>query len=228
MPTANQNFTEAHRAADTDFEPTSMHHTLGKGGLQAAPGNHNHDEVYAPYDHNFLHDDFYMNIDYSTPYVRYSGAQRVSNADFAIPNATETNIRWPTVNKSDIGSLNRITNPNTGVGSNGRIFFNEPGQYRVEYTITFASNATGTRQAFIKDSSGITIGYQSVLATSALGCTVTAWAEFEINQGMIDSGTNWIDTRVQQSSGGALALFGGSIGFATLVAERKFVDPIPI
>ena len=32
-----------HESADTDSGPTAIHHTLGKGANQAAPGNHTHD-----------------------------------------------------------------------------------------------------------------------------------------------------------------------------------------
>lgn len=32
-----------HQSADTDSAPTAIHHTLGTGANQAAPGNHNHD-----------------------------------------------------------------------------------------------------------------------------------------------------------------------------------------
>lgn len=39
-------FRDAHEKGDTDFEPKSMHHTLGKSPNQAAPGNHKHDELY--------------------------------------------------------------------------------------------------------------------------------------------------------------------------------------
>lgn len=35
-------FREAHQTADTDNEPSSIHHTLGKGPTQAARGNHRH------------------------------------------------------------------------------------------------------------------------------------------------------------------------------------------
>lgn len=32
-----------HTNADTDTRPESLHHTLGPGNTQAAPGNHTHD-----------------------------------------------------------------------------------------------------------------------------------------------------------------------------------------
>lgn len=35
-------FEAAHASDDTDFEPVSKHHTLGKGPNQASPGNHTH------------------------------------------------------------------------------------------------------------------------------------------------------------------------------------------
>lgn len=35
-------FKAAHKASDVDAEPSSQHHTLGKGPTQAAPGNHGH------------------------------------------------------------------------------------------------------------------------------------------------------------------------------------------
>lgn len=39
---------EQHDVRDTDFERSSPHHTLGPSPLQAAPGNHNHDDKYRP------------------------------------------------------------------------------------------------------------------------------------------------------------------------------------
>lgn len=37
-----QAFRDAHLQADTDNEPNSLHHTIGNGPFQAAPGNHSH------------------------------------------------------------------------------------------------------------------------------------------------------------------------------------------
>ena len=44
------NLTQArsHDSADTDTGASSIHHTLGSSANQAAPGNHDHDTVYAP------------------------------------------------------------------------------------------------------------------------------------------------------------------------------------
>lgn len=53
-------YTKAHRKADTDSEQQAIHHTLGKGPLQAAPGNHNHDGDYSDPAHN--HDLDYSDI----------------------------------------------------------------------------------------------------------------------------------------------------------------------
>src|SRR5213595_1981704 len=39
-------FQAAHTQSDTDNDRTAMHHTLGRGSNQAAPGNHNHDNDY--------------------------------------------------------------------------------------------------------------------------------------------------------------------------------------
>ena len=46
----NGNLTQArsHDSADTDTGVSSIHHTLGSSANQAAPGNHDHDTVYAP------------------------------------------------------------------------------------------------------------------------------------------------------------------------------------
>lgn len=61
---SHQAFELAHHRADTDLEPSSIHHTLGKGPTQASPGNHSHDlpvgqvkvwlAAAAPEDHLFL------------------------------------------------------------------------------------------------------------------------------------------------------------------------------
>ncbi len=32
-----------HNRADTDSQPSALHHTLGPSGLQASPGDHTHD-----------------------------------------------------------------------------------------------------------------------------------------------------------------------------------------
>jgi hypothetical protein len=37
-----------HQSADTDSSPTAIHHTLGPGANQAAPGNHTHDQTAIP------------------------------------------------------------------------------------------------------------------------------------------------------------------------------------
>ena len=37
---------KTHDFADTDSSPTALHHTLGTGANQAAPGNHDHNELY--------------------------------------------------------------------------------------------------------------------------------------------------------------------------------------
>lgn len=44
-------YKKAHESADTDFEAASIHHSLGRGPNNAAPGNHNHNGVYAVIDH---------------------------------------------------------------------------------------------------------------------------------------------------------------------------------
>lgn len=41
-------FQSAHEASDTDLEAFSLHHTLGSGPQQAAPGNHTHNSIYTP------------------------------------------------------------------------------------------------------------------------------------------------------------------------------------
>lgn len=50
-------FEDAHNQSDTDFDPHSMHHTLGRGPTQAARGNHNHSGVYALVDHTHIAQD---------------------------------------------------------------------------------------------------------------------------------------------------------------------------
>lgn len=37
-----------HHFADTDSDPGSLHHTLGSGGTQASPGDHQHDGGSSP------------------------------------------------------------------------------------------------------------------------------------------------------------------------------------
>lgn len=46
--------TRSHESADTDTATTSIHHTLGSSPNQAAPGDHNHDEEYAPADQGVI------------------------------------------------------------------------------------------------------------------------------------------------------------------------------
>ena len=38
----------SHDSVDTDSSTSAIHHTIGNGPNQAAPGNHNHDTIYAP------------------------------------------------------------------------------------------------------------------------------------------------------------------------------------
>lgn len=42
-PTPKLKQVNTHQSPDTDTAPTALHHTLGPGGNQAAPGNHSHD-----------------------------------------------------------------------------------------------------------------------------------------------------------------------------------------
>ena len=43
---------QVHRTSDVDAERNSLHHTLGQGPNQAAPGNHKHDSDYSPVGHD--------------------------------------------------------------------------------------------------------------------------------------------------------------------------------
>lgn len=54
-------FRNAHKSSDTDAESLSMHHTLGRGSTQAAPGNHDHDGDYSSIVHD--HDADYSPLD---------------------------------------------------------------------------------------------------------------------------------------------------------------------
>lgn len=56
-------FRNAHKSSDTDAESLSMHHTLGRGSTQAAPGNHDHDGDYSDPLHN--HDLDYADISHT-------------------------------------------------------------------------------------------------------------------------------------------------------------------
>lgn len=38
-----------HHYADTDADPTALHHTLGSGDTQASPGSHKHDGGSSPF-----------------------------------------------------------------------------------------------------------------------------------------------------------------------------------
>ncbi len=73
-------YTKAHRKADTDAEQQAIHHTLGKGPLQAAPGNHNHDGDYSDPAHN--HDLDYSDITHNHD-ADYSDIAHNHDADYA-------------------------------------------------------------------------------------------------------------------------------------------------
>lgn len=73
-------FRNAHKSSDTDAERLSMHHTLGAGSTQAAPGNHNHDGDYSSTSHN--HDAAYAAIDHNHD-AEYAAIDHNHDGDYA-------------------------------------------------------------------------------------------------------------------------------------------------
>ena len=89
---------KAHRKADTDTDYQAIHHTLGKGPLQAAPGNHNHDGDYSDSSHN--HD------------LNYSDIAHNHDADYADIAHTHTDPVQRMVKTADESVNNSATHQN--------------------------------------------------------------------------------------------------------------------
>lgn len=72
---------EFHTNADTDGSPKAIHHTLGSGANQAAPGNHSHDGGQSV----ILDPPDPVVIDYSWTALPLSNAWAVFGAGFEVP-----------------------------------------------------------------------------------------------------------------------------------------------
>lgn len=148
-------FKQAHLQADTDTEPNSMHHTLGKGPNQAAPGNHNHDNAYSSSTHN--HDAAYAASDHIHihPYII-----RIATANQNINNAALTQVALDTTEASEgvwsPDAAGNVTVPETGLYHvTGHVQWNSStvGSRR-DLEIRVNGNPVGVRQEFWSGGSG--------------------------------------------------------------------------
>lgn len=121
---------EAHNQSDADSSPFALHHTLGKGHNQAAPGDHNHDANYSALSHN--HDASYSVLGHThTPVAgKMTGANGQTTAA-----AVYLKMQFET-NEIDQGVNIDLTNE--------RIVIEEAGIYLIIGRVPWASG-TGAR-----------------------------------------------------------------------------------
>lgn len=144
---AFRKFREAHQNADTDNEPSSIHHTLGKGPNQAARGNHNHDGTYSPVGHN--HDGTYVKPADITnltepPRFRLKRVDATSADNQSITNAVLTALEFTTTEKNVGFTLNNVSGKITEATAT------VAGVYDLKASMDWASAATGRRFANIE------------------------------------------------------------------------------
>lgn len=153
---------EAHRDADTDVEPSSIHHTLGLGANQAAPGNHNHDSEVNELIKNYL-----------------KGLERFTA--LAVPGA---NV--PAVNTwSNVPIWYYIHAPiSTGyIGATGAFVINDPGYWQIHFAMGFTP-AAGLVRATRLLIGGVARAQNNMLANNVHATTSRSHWEGNIGAGV--------------------------------------------
>ena len=113
-----------HEGADTDTAATAIHHTLGTGGYQAAPGNHTHD-----YDSGSI---------LNAPYIRCTSSTRPASPTSGLTiYETDTNRMrvWTNFGNGDRWNFNYF-NP----ASKTSIVVAEPGLYQIDAALQWSVN----------------------------------------------------------------------------------------
>ncbi|GMV07366.1 MAG: hypothetical protein AMXMBFR53_36410 [Gemmatimonadota bacterium] len=133
-------------------------------------------------------------------------AKVTGNSDQTIGTASWTPVTWPTEDYDvDAGATSdsmHSTSSNTD-----RVVLNMAGRYRISFSVSFQSNATGLRGARLVKSDGSTdvvLAEELRNATNGDDTSFSVTATYEMDEADVG---DWIRADVYQSSGGNLAIY---------------------
>lgn len=212
---AVDDYKRAHRAADTDFQPDSIHHTLGPSGTEAAPGNHIHADYEATLgdleNDDADHETRIIDLEEVIPTLLVVDAVVVyATATQTLTTGTITIIAFDT--EESTGFLGDPFSEASLAAET--ITVSVAGIYTIIGTIAYAAGATGFRQAsiYINGTEAQTQRLPAAAAGGTFG--VTAVGTFKLNANDV------ITLRGQQTQGANLATVVTAKGFVRLSVCR--------
>lgn len=184
-------FRDAHTKSDRDLGPNSIHHTLGKGPRQAAPGNHNHNDDYVWLDSPAVH-------------VRTNAAQSLANSP-----VTPVAINW-TEEIRDTANMWSISDPDG-------IIIMEDGYYEVFFTLALDNTAAGLLHIELAvDGTVRKVLFRGQANDASVAPVVVSGGTF-----IEASEEDVLALRVFHNTGGARTLYNASAAYYTEMSVRK-------
>ena len=226
------NLTQArsHDSADTDTGASSIHHTLGSSANQAAPGNHNHDTVYAPI--NMLladNDDLGANFRVSNTQNGFvlsteaitvtteTGETDPETGDPVTTTETVLKTRMRKLNHSDLNGVGTYTHADIDA------FIGDAGQYEVT-----ARRGQADGYASLDANGRIPLSQMPVSATSLVPNVADITARDAMSNLADGTQVRVLDASADPSvdSGWAIYTYVGSTSSWSKIAEQESLDVV--
>jgi hypothetical protein len=170
-----------HQENDLDSSVFAGHHSLGTKAHQAAAGNHKHNDLQALIDA--------LEVPKSFLYTQRAAAQNINNN-------VVVNIVWDTEIKDTDAMLD--------IASSNNILIKKEGYYLAIVKASYAANAVGARQFFLKKNGVAVSSWQ-------LNANVTGTMLVYFPDNFVAAVNDIITVDTLQNSGGVLALNSASL-----------------
>lgn len=188
-----------HSNADTDGSAKALHHTLGPGPSQAAPGNHSHDAGASSALTGYATSTHTHGAPQALIRSKISATADLSCASGAVVPLVFAASNYDTDSMADL--------------ANSRLVVKTAGWYRIYTRVVWASNAVNYRAALIYVNGNVVADFYAQAVTGSV--TIITFNSDPIQLAINDN----IAVRAVQGSGGALIVGVANTRYSYLAAE---------